>query len=123
MTKFRIVGSVSRDPFVHPKFAKVSVVEENNGRRAFFEVKAFTSHGDVIEAIAMLKVGDGVTIEGELMSEALKDGKEEVKDARGKTIWVVGLKATSVTADVKKAAPKPRTPPPPSDTDDSDVPF
>ena len=120
MTKFRIVGSVSREPFVHEKFAKVSVVEENNGRRAFYEVKAFSR--DVMQSIGQLAVGDAVTIDGELMSEPVKDGKNEVKDARGKAIWAVGLKATSVTVGASKAPPARKPPPPPSDSDDG-LPF
>jgi hypothetical protein len=109
MTKWRIVGTVSREPFTHEKFAKVSVLVEANGRKSFFDVKTFAP--EMIATIGRLQVGDGVTIEGELMSEPVKDGKNEVKDSRGKAIWAVGLKATSLTVTNARPAPKPAAPP------------
>jgi hypothetical protein len=119
-TKWRITGTVSKDPFTNDKFGKLPVMVEANGRKSYFDVKSFDKA--TIAAIARMKPGDEVTAEGELMSETVRDGKDALKDSRGKDVWVTGLKATSVTIGWA-GAPRRKPEPPPPPVDDSEVPF
>jgi len=94
-TFFRIKGTVAREPFSTEKFARVSILVYNGDRKAYFDVKTFESR--MITTIRDLRVGEEVSIDGELMSETVKDGRESIKDSRGREIWAVGLKATKMS--------------------------
>lgn len=113
-TFFRIRGTVNREPFSNEKFAKVSVLVTDGNRKAYFDVKAFSA--TMINGIRDLRVGDEVSIDGELMSEPVmtapkNQGGEPIKDSRGKDIWAIGLKATGFTpAKTGAATAKPLAP-------------
>lgn len=117
MTKFRITGTVGRKPFATDKFAKFSICSAANGRRAFFDVKAFAA--DMIDEIKTLGEGEEIMVEGELMSEQLKDKTEPVKIG-GRDAWVTALKATKILDGKgnQRTAPPAREP-----GADDDVPF
>jgi hypothetical protein len=95
-TFFRVRGTVSRKPYVGAKVAFLPVAVEAGQRKTYFDVKAFA--GDLLDVIGGLKEGDAVTIDGELMTEEVRVDKEVIKDARGKAVYAVALKATKITA-------------------------
>lgn len=121
-SKFVIRGTVSRKPYVGEKFARVSLTVEGERRATYLDVKTFAAN--VMSSISELRENDQVTIEGEVASEKVMDGKNDVL-VRDRPLYVPMLKATKVWVGWGKAdePPPPKTRPAPPPVDDSDIPF
>jgi hypothetical protein len=93
------------------RVAFLSLSVTSGRRTTYLDVKAFEPH--VMDAIRGLGQGEEVTVEGELMTEELRDKSGPIKKADGKGYWVPALKVTKLVAgssDSDAPAPTRQTP-------------
>ena len=125
MNKAKIVGVVTRKPYVSDRFAAFSVrpAQDASAQRAAPILDVVVFDADPIRCAGMLSEGDSVSVVGHLGSKKLQDKDRNAAQIDGRDVWIMQLIADVI--DVPEAKPAAKAPPrrdAPA-PGDNDIPF